>query len=376
MALIDPPLYLQADAHPARSFRALITETWDEGVMSLADMVVTQRAPGDGGPNFSVDISAGRCVIQGDSAVLQGNYMATNDAKRNETVTSAPTAGNHRYDIIGVEMKDDAEDTGGLNLARFRVLAGTPSLVSSGLPAEPTIPVSFMPLYRIGPITNSTTTITDAILLDRRPIAGRRATPGALEMYAGLAGRVPNGWLLCDGSAVSRTTYARLFAHIGTQFGVGNGTTTFNLPNFVGRIAIPVNAATAAIDTIGETGGAYTATLVAGNLPPHAHTFSGTTGVDYPDHAHPLDPPSTAVNGGWGPGGPDVQIGASAYKGVIGSGSGSTIFTVDIAPFNTAGAGLRHAHDFSGSTGNGPGASTPFSLLPPYTVVTGQLIRT
>ena len=47
---------------------------------------------------------------------------------------------------------------------------------------------------------------------------------------------IPSGWLLCDGSAVSRTTYAELFAAIGTTYGVGDGTTTFNLPNFIGRV--------------------------------------------------------------------------------------------------------------------------------------------
>jgi hypothetical protein len=45
---------------------------------------------------------------------------------------------------------------------------------------------------------------------------------------------VPSGFLYCNGQAVSRTTYARLFSSIGTTFGVGNGTTTFNVPNFLG----------------------------------------------------------------------------------------------------------------------------------------------
>ena len=48
---------------------------------------------------------------------------------------------------------------------------------------------------------------------------------------------IPAGWLLCDGSAVSRTTYAKLFSAIGTTWGAGNGSTTFNLPNSVGRFA-------------------------------------------------------------------------------------------------------------------------------------------
>lgn len=46
---------------------------------------------------------------------------------------------------------------------------------------------------------------------------------------------VPDGWLLCNGAAVSRTTYANLFAVIGTKYGTGDGSTTFNLPNLAGR---------------------------------------------------------------------------------------------------------------------------------------------
>jgi microcystin-dependent protein len=53
--------------------------------------------------------------------------------------------------------------------------------------------------------------------------------PGAQKDYG--SGTLPFGFLMCDGSAVSRTTYARLFSYIGTNFGVGDGSTTFNLPD-------------------------------------------------------------------------------------------------------------------------------------------------
>lgn len=59
------------------------------------------------------------------------------------------------------------------------------------------------------------------------------AQPGDYKMIAGST--IPDGWLLCNGAAVSRTTYAKLFAVIGTRYGSGNGSTTFNLPNFNGR---------------------------------------------------------------------------------------------------------------------------------------------
>lgn len=62
------------------------------------------------------------------------------------------------------------------------------------------------------------------------------AIPGMIIQYAGTA--APTGFLACDGSAVSRTTYAALFAVIGTSYGTGNGSTTFNLPDGRGRTFI------------------------------------------------------------------------------------------------------------------------------------------
>lgn len=56
---------------------------------------------------------------------------------------------------------------------------------------------------------------------------------GSVQAFAGQT--TPTGWLLCDGSAVSRTTYAKLYAVIGTKYGAGNGSTTFNLPNLTNR---------------------------------------------------------------------------------------------------------------------------------------------
>ena len=56
--------------------------------------------------------------------------------------------------------------------------------------------------------------------------------------YAGDATAAPTGWLYCDGSAVSRATYATLFSVIGTHYGAGDGVTTFNLPDCRGRVLV------------------------------------------------------------------------------------------------------------------------------------------
>ena len=64
---------------------------------------------------------------------------------------------------------------------------------------------------------------------------GSEVPAGTMQMFAGNI--IPAGWLLCDGSAISRTDYAKLFSAIGTTWGAGDGSTTFNLPNSIGRFA-------------------------------------------------------------------------------------------------------------------------------------------
>jgi microcystin-dependent protein len=90
---------------------------------------------------------------------------------------------------------------------------------------------------------------------------------GIIQMYGGST--APTNWLLCDGSAVSRTTYSNLFTAIGTNYGVGNGSTTFNLPNLTNRM--PIGKGTGSFATLNNTGGAETFTLATTNLPAHQH---------------------------------------------------------------------------------------------------------
>lgn len=95
----------------------------------------------------------------------------------------------------------------------------------------------------------------------------------------------PTGWQLCDGTAVSRTTYAALFAVIGTTYGAGDGTTTFNLPNLKGRAIVGRDSAQTEFDTLGETGGAKTHTLTTAEMPAHSHTINH----DHGNHSHTIN---------------------------------------------------------------------------------------
>ena len=83
----------------------------------------------------------------------------------------------------------------------------------------------------------------------------------------------PAGYLLCEGQAVSRSTYSALFDAIGTTYGIGDGSSTFNVPNLQGKVPVGKNSGT--FSTLGATGGSETHTLDATQIPSHNHT--GTT---------------------------------------------------------------------------------------------------
>jgi microcystin-dependent protein len=91
----------------------------------------------------------------------------------------------------------------------------------------------------------------------------------------------PMGWLICDGSAISRTAYSDLFDILGTTYGVGDGSTTFNLPDFKGRVPAGTDSGQSEFQTEGTSGGEKTHTLDITVMPSHSHTqqrYPTTTG--------------------------------------------------------------------------------------------------
>jgi len=124
------------------------------------------------------------------------------------------------------------------------------------------------------------------------------AAPLPSGMHAPFAGSTaPVGWLLSDGSAVSRTTYSGLFAAIGTTYGIGDNSTTFNLPNLKGRAVVGVDAAQTEFDALGETGGAKTHTLTESQMPSHTHIQDQHTHIQNA-HSHGIQRNSLQANSG------------------------------------------------------------------------------
>lgn len=124
-----------------------------------------------------------------------------------------------------------------------------------------------------------------AAKLDSSIAAGFMPT-GTVVPYAG--GTAPAGWILSYGQAVSRTTYANLFAVIGTSFGGGDGVSTFNVPDLRGRVVAAADnmggVSAGRIGAVlgasfGNAGGVETVALSVGQMPSHSHSVYADTGV-------------------------------------------------------------------------------------------------
>jgi len=178
------------------------------------------------------------------------------------------------------------------------------------------------------------------------------APAGTVSMWSGTASSVPTGYLLCDGSAVSRVTYTDLFNAIGTAHGAGDGSTTFNLPNLRNRFVVGEGTSYA----LAATGGSADATLVS-----HSHTVDshshddGSLSVD--NHSHGSGNLGTNNTGGHSHSG-NIPTPLYVPNGDVDRGGGSSIFSLDNSQTQFTNNAGSHSHSISGSTSDSsPGIS-------------------
>ena len=211
------------------------------------------------------------------------------------------------------------------------VHANQQSLSTTGTPTFATVSVtgnidaaSFDKVTITAPATSATLTIANTKALtvsntltltgtDTSSVdvgSGGSLTPaGVVQAYLGAYTSIPSGWLLCDGAAVSRTTYAALFGVISTTYGAGNGSTTFNLPNLAGHMLVGYNTGTPGTAQQTGTGDSY-----ANATWDHNHT-----------HSHITNPAATTS------GGPSTLQASITTTGSGSAGSSTHTHSTDIA---------------------------------------------
>lgn len=226
-------------------------------------------------------------------------------------------------------------------------------------------------------LTGNTTVGGDLAVTGNISVGGSGLFPPAtIVEYGGTS--APSGWLLCDGAAVSRTTYAGLFAVLGTAYGAGDGSTTFNVPDRRGRFGVGADGTY----TRGSTGGSTT-TSSAGS---HNHTGStGSTAIteaQMPSHAH-NGLTQVAGDHQHGTAGQSGQGGGINSVGNYGSSNNYILASGGTNQFLTSNAG-NHQHYFTtdpagGSAGHTHTISTDgthtHTATPPY-VASNYIIKT
>jgi microcystin-dependent protein len=170
---------------------------------------------------------------------------------------------------------------------------------------------------------------------------------GTVVKYA--ANSAPSGWVICDGSLYGRAALdpspqVSLFGVIGTTYGIGDGLTNFAVPDLRGRFVRGFDSL-GTLDPLRVFGSAQADLFkshdhTAGAESAHTHVFSGTTGVDSPDHTHAY-----------------TRSAFTSSRSTGGSGAATSEYAA-----NTGGASTRHAHTYSGTTGAGTSHTHTISL--------------
>ena len=237
----------------------------------------------------------------------------------------------------------------------------------------------------LGNASSDTITVTGTMA----GVDNKSGMTGEVRMWSGSS--APTGWLLCDGAAVSRSTYSALFAITGTAYGVGNGSSTFNVPDMKGRtpVGVGTGAGDGAEDTdggavpagtaltarsLGEWTGTETIGLLAHThtMKNHTHDVSGTTGGGS-NHTHDLSNHTHGTSHNhniYGPWHDSVHMAVSVqgvsggdhYRGTMdnraaNTGSNHGPANSGTPSSNTSGGESSHTHSFS-DTSTAPSDNT------------------
>ena len=239
-------------AHDAREFTDYFARFVSDGVFA---------EPANA---LQVSISGMVAKVKAGAGFVRG-VMIANDSDLTLTIDTTASA---RIDRVVMGVDQSAPSAG------IYVLKGTdgtttaPELANTASKRE--LCLAEIMVTPNGVSSYSDTRLTNLCGVVRNLVAAMNIA-GIIHAYAGST--APDGYLMCNGQAVSRTDYAALFAVIGTTYGAGDGTTTFNVPDLQGRFPLGAGAGNGlTARAVGQKGGEETHTLTVAEMPAHSHT--------------------------------------------------------------------------------------------------------
>lgn len=342
--------------------------TW--GIFLNSDLsIIDSRAGGRvtvncaGSSNITVSASQAQNVFQTLTGVLTGSieYILPSTAGGFYFITNN-TTGAYTLKVDCVALGTGITIPQGRSCLIF-VNPDAPAVVAA---------LSYLPSLLVDALTTAALTVTGTTSfpvgsIDSSAIASLPSNPipvGTIMDFAGSS--TPGGFLLCYGQAINRVTYSALFAVIGTTYGVGDGSTTFNVPDVRGRIgagkddmggvaAGRLTASAFGVDglTLGASGGEQNHVLVIAELASHAHGNGSLVTSTAGSHSHTIN---AVING------------TSTSSNVVLEGT-----NIVANPVTTNAAG-DHSHSITGTMGT-IGSDSGHNNVQP-TIIFNKIIKT
>jgi len=230
--------------------------------------------------------ATGAVVGTTNTQTLTNKTLTTPKINENVTLTATSTELNVLDGITASTAELNIMDGVLASTAELNYVDGVTSSIQTQIDAKaPSVSPTFTGTVvlpsttSVGTITSTELSYVDGVTssiqtqLNALSAAITVAVPaGVIVPYAGASNNIPGGYFLCDGQAISRTTYATLFGVIGTTYGAGDTTTTFNVPNLKGKVPVGLDSTQVEFDALAETGGVKEVTLDVTQIPAHNHS--------------------------------------------------------------------------------------------------------